>query len=189
MRKILALIVVIVVIILISHCISKRKEGFDLFSNQKKLEQQFLPNSQNVSEYVVDTMVCSPDCCGQQFPSIDGMTLDEYNKCVNDRGIKTDYVRSNYTCANGVNGVGCPCIKSNAMKFLINRGNNSRYNINTIDDSMYIKMKPVKPYNYEKSPLEKLELDKSIFVNEPKQNDLKLQRVNQNLDNLQMDSS
>lgn len=81
-----------------------------------------------VQDKLVDTMACHPDCCGDQWPvPFDGLTAGEIEQRLQEQNLSNDgpYIRTNMTCANGVNGVGCPCIKKDPYLFLVNRGNNT----------------------------------------------------------------
>ena len=68
--------------------------------------------------YKIDTNLCSPDCCGSQWPTSFEMKKDPRIK----EG--DEYISTNMTCT-GLRGRGCVCSNKNQFNFLKNRGNNS----------------------------------------------------------------
>ena len=68
--------------------------------------------------YKIDTNICSPDCCGSQWPVSFQMKKDDRIK-EGDENVST-----NMTCT-GLRGRGCVCSNKNQFNFLKNRGNNS----------------------------------------------------------------
>lgn len=185
MHKLAFLVGVIAVIVIFCHCLRVNYESFDSLFGSKLLDGQFADQNASVKDFLVDNMTCHPLCCGGQMPSIDGMSSAELKRCIDSRGQAGPFVRTNYTCGNGINGVGCPCINTKAYKFLVNRGENS-HSINVVEPTFLIRTTEPVPYNDQEysSAFEKLQKTKSIFVEEPKENDLTLQRQGQNLDNL-----
>ncbi|VVU94870.1 hypothetical protein CPAV1605_595 [seawater metagenome] len=80
----------------------------------------------------VDLDVCSPACCGSQWPT--GIKLTD--KTITELDIINKYVPSNYTCSGTGKGQGpgCVCIPKSQRKFLYNRGGNRQtFNLNNID--------------------------------------------------------
>ena len=67
-----------------------------------------------------DTFMCSPDCCGPQWPVSFDVKRDPRIK---ENDIGTKYVSTNLTC-NGIRGAGCVCATKKQRKFLQTRGNN-----------------------------------------------------------------
>ena len=99
----------------------------------QELDQYYLPGSVDVDDLLVDTMVCHPNCCDDQWPvSYDGLTADEIQNLISPK-FDSPYVRTGYTCTSGENGVGCPCITKKAYANLVNRGQNLDDMISSID--------------------------------------------------------
>lgn len=186
------LIIIVLLIILIiwaskSSTPQSYVEGFNAprISGQHsspQLDQYYLPNN-NIQHLTVDKMVCSPDCCGNQQPNIyDGLTSSQLGDTISST-LQTSadgpYVRTNYTCGNGKNGMGCPCITKDSYWNLVNRGQSSdQYNEN-LDDSLLIS----EPYHPSYPSHDSLELNQSIYAENLKINDYPLIR-SQDLSNI-----
>jgi len=69
------------------------------------------------SGFKMDTNMCSPDCCGNQWPVSFDMKKDDRIKGNNN-------ISTNMTCT-GSRGRGCVCSDKKQFDFLKNRGNNS----------------------------------------------------------------
>uniref|UniRef100_A0A6C0LTR2 Uncharacterized protein n=1 Tax=viral metagenome TaxID=1070528 RepID=A0A6C0LTR2_9ZZZZ len=153
------------------------------YQSSKELDRYYEGATVGIEDYLVDNMTCHPSCCGDQWPvPFDGMTGAEVEKCITERGKPGPFVRTNYTCANGINGVGCPCIKRDPYLFLVNRGNNVHYmGVNEIEPSFLIRNDVVPSKYEEQTPYEQIQSQRSMFRNEPKINDLSLQREPQDL--------
>lgn len=68
--------------------------------------------------YKIDTNMCSPDCCGNQWP-VSFLTKKDNRIKEGD-----EYIATNMTCT-GMKGRGCVCSDKKQFDFLKNRGNNS----------------------------------------------------------------
>lgn len=164
-------------------------EQFDIspYESSKELDHYYEDNTNGIENYLVDNMTCDPSCCGDQWPvPFDGMTAAEINQSIENRGSPGPFVRTNHTCGNGINGVGCPCINKKAYKFIVNHGQNA-HNITEIEPTFLINRDVVKPYDLsnESSPYEQLQYKKSMFVDKPMLNDLELRRPAENINNVQ----
>jgi hypothetical protein len=75
------------------------------------------PNDKSIYENGLNTNLCSPSCCGNQWAvpfklPIDGLT------CTSE----DDYIPSNYFCSNSTQNSGCVCLKKSQDEYLNNRG-------------------------------------------------------------------
>jgi hypothetical protein len=142
-------------------------------------------STQGIKPFLVDTMTCSPACCGSQWPvPFDNLSSGQLEGCIRtaNGGPSTDYVRSNYTCANGPEGRGCPCIDKRAYEFLGKRGNNNSDLIGYIDPSFIIKTNtsgaqvgnqgPMGINRDSYNPYEQLKASQSYYTNERLLNDV-----------------
>lgn len=91
-----------------------------LFFSKSKLEA-FGEAEDLSSNYKMDTNMCSPDCCGSQWPVSFAITRDER---IEQDEIGDKYVPTNMTCT-GLRGRGCVCSDKQQYEFLKSRGNNS----------------------------------------------------------------
>lgn len=73
------------------------------------------------SSYKIDTNICSPDCCGSQWPV---SFVKKQDDRIKTNEIGTKYLPTNMTCS-GLKGRGCVCADKEQYKFLKTRGNNS----------------------------------------------------------------
>ena len=160
------------------------------------MDEYYEGSTKGVEDYLVDNMTCHPSCCGDQWPvPFDGLTSREVESCIENRGTPGPFVRTNYTCANGINGVGCPCINKKAYLLLTNHGRVPRTpEIGTIEPTFLIRDGSVPDGSYEgvknkitsmMSPYEEIQSKRSMFVDTPKLNDLELQRSQTDLSNVQ----
>lgn len=78
--------------------------------------EQFGQENDLSGNYKIDTNMCSPDCCGSQWPVSFATKKD--NRIKGDKNIAT-----NMTCT-GHRGRGCVCSDNKQFEFLKNRGNN-----------------------------------------------------------------
>jgi hypothetical protein len=183
----IAIILVLGTLILVFCCLSmENKENFTAspYSSSNELDKYYQGSTVGVEDYLVDNMTCHPSCCGDQWPvPFDGLTSGEIEKCIENRGKPGPFVRTNYTCANGLNGQGCPCIKTGPYKFLVNRGQNA-HSVDEVEPTFIIRNDITKS-NYEESPSEVIQNKRSMFRNQPKINDTELQREPVNLSRIQ----
>jgi len=93
---------------------------FYLLSN--KMKETFANGSSNLKGcYKMDTNMCSPDCCGKQWP----LSFDvQRDPRIKDGELGTKYIPTNMTCS-GKMGTGCVCADKKQYTFLSNRGNNA----------------------------------------------------------------
>ncbi|AGF85344.1 hypothetical protein QJ854_gp438 [Moumouvirus goulette] len=97
-------------------------ERFQINSNDpKQLKYFYKPMSSQLSNLTIDTNLCHPDCCGTQWPFSDGLNTNQIINNISNMN-STNNLRSNYTCARGENGIGCPCLTVNTHKLITNRG-------------------------------------------------------------------
>jgi len=123
----------------------------------------------------IDTIECHPSCCGSQWPiSLDGLTAKEIQQKMALASKDDQYIRTNYTCANGKNGVGCPCISKDMYMKLVNRGQNVNYSEKLASN----------PKNTMASIQNDLLTEQDFGISR-KMNDLELQRQPQDLSNVQ----
>ena len=96
-------------------------------------------STRGVEDYLVDNMVCSKKCCGDQWPTpFDGLDAEEIQESISKPGFPGPFVRTNMTCANGIGGVGCPCVPAKAYEFIANRGNGA-HSIRDIEPTLFIR--------------------------------------------------
>jgi len=92
---------------------------FYLLSN--KMKETFNGGSNLKGCYKMDTNMCSPDCCGKQWPLSFDVKRDPRIK---EGELGTKYIATNMTCS-GKMGTGCVCADKKQYTFLSNRGNNA----------------------------------------------------------------
>ena len=100
----LILLVIMFLIFIMPKMTQKTNESFTPLDDCKK----------------VDTFMCSPDCCGQQWPISFDVKRDPR---IGKNDIGTKYASTNLTCS-GIYGTGCVCATKKQKKFLQTRGNN-----------------------------------------------------------------
>lgn len=152
-----------------------------------ELAQYYLPITPGKKGLLIDTLQCSPDCCGESwYVPFDGLTPSQIQKRI-ATGVVGDggpYIRTNYTCGDGKGGSGCPCVTKDAYLNLANRGQPYDPRLEHIDPTFYVggNLQTDKPV-----PARIRAQDgKSVFVPHPRLNDLELQREPQNISNLQV---
>lgn len=183
-RTMIIILIVGALILVYWMCSKERVENFSNspYSASKELDQYYDPNS-DIDDLKVDNLTCHPSCCGDQWPvPFDGLSSYEINSCLQTQGERGPFVRSNMTCANGINGVGCPCLTTKAYLNLANRGQNA-HSVEEVEPTFYIKREVVKPMVYN-TPYEEIQIRKSSFSDKRTLNDLELSRPTQNLSNL-----
>ena len=92
---------------------------FYLLSN--KMNESFNGGSNLKGCYKMDTNMCSPDCCGKQWPLSFDLKKDPRIK---EGELGTKYIPTNMTCS-GKMGTGCVCADKKQYTFLSKRGNNA----------------------------------------------------------------
>ena len=102
------LLLLILLAVLIMYFMCNSKETFNSGSGLRNC-------------YKMDTNMCSPDCCGTQWPVSFNVKKDPRIK---EGDIGTKYIPTNLTCT-GKTGSGCVCADKKQFKFLANRGNNA----------------------------------------------------------------
>lgn len=162
-------------------------ESFIPMGSNRELNKFYEEPTAGVKNHLVDTMTCSKSCCGDSLMhSFDGLTSEEFQRNMSEIQNSTGpYVRTNYTCANGPGGVGCPCIDKQSYKFITNHGHNS-HSIQAIEPTFLLggDVRPFGPKDDEYTPYEVLLTQTSMFVNTPKLNDLELGRMPNPVDNV-----
>lgn len=126
------IIVIVILLIIIYFLFLSDKsqntypERFDMAENQftnfdqkTKLDNYYTPMSHQLS--TIDNAICSPDCCGTQWPMSDGLTAEDIKYQISNMN-NSNNIGTNYTCSNGNNGRGCPCLTSRSYNMLSNRG-------------------------------------------------------------------
>uniref|UniRef100_A0A6C0CD31 Uncharacterized protein n=1 Tax=viral metagenome TaxID=1070528 RepID=A0A6C0CD31_9ZZZZ len=134
---------VVVVFLLIWFYYNRKVENFDGTNEldwSTELDRFYDgASTRGVEDYLVDNMVCSKKCCGDQWPTpFDGLDAEEIQQSILKPGFPGPFVRTNMTCANGIDGVGCPCIPARAYEFLANRGDGA-HNIRDIEPTLFIR--------------------------------------------------
>lgn len=184
-NRIMVIILIVGALILAYWILSReRTEGFSNspYSASKSLDK-FYEQNQDIADLKVDNLTCHPSCCGDQWPvPFDGLDSHEIESCLETGGERGPFVRSNMTCANGINGVGCPCLTKPAYLNLANRGQNAR-SVDEPDPTFFIKREVVKPMVYN-TPYEEIQIRKSSFSDKRTLNDLELTRPSKDLSNL-----
>jgi len=135
--------VVVVLLILFYYMMNKNVENFDGTNEldwSSELDRFYDGSStRGVEDYLVDNMVCSKKCCGDQWPTpFDGLDAEEIQQSISKPGYPGPFVRTNMTCANGIGGVGCPCVPARAYEFLANRGDGA-HSIRDIEPTLFIR--------------------------------------------------
>jgi hypothetical protein len=185
------LIIILVAVLILVYLFLSNKQQPQLIvipeqfnTSSQELEKYYLPGSTGVEDLLVDTAVCHPSCCGDQWPTpFEGLTANEIEQSVSSRSQNGPFVRTGYTCAGGENGVGCPCISKDAYMHLANRGQGTSGTQNI--EPTFILRNQSQNGTYQVTPYEQLQTQKSVFVNHPKMNDLKLEHESQDLSNIQ----
>ena len=170
--------------------------GSSSYRSAANLDEYYEGSTRGVEDYLVDNMTCHPSCCGDQWPvPFDGLTSQEVETCIETRGNSGPFVRTNYTCANGINGVGCPCINKKGYMMLVNHGRIPRSSeLGQVEPTFLIRNKTTHEGTYDEvssrissmmTPYEEIQTKRSMFVDKPKLNDLELSRSQTDLSNVQ----
>lgn len=176
-----------------SESVSNVPEYFGPMGSSRELNKFYEEPTAGVKHDLVDTMMCSKSCCGDaSMPSFDGLTSEEFQRNISEmqNNAGGPYVRTNYTCANGPGGVGCPCIDKQSYNFLTNHGSNS-HSIQEIEPTFLLGADLGKQRFFDLTdqdapytPYEVIQTSKSMFSNSPKLNDLELGRTPNPIDNV-----
>lgn len=141
-EQIIAIIIVVLILYVgISYYYRpiERTEQFSPFASSKELNQYYDGSTVGIKNKLVDNMVCSKKCCGDNWPTpFDGLSSAEIQQSISTMGNDGPFVRTNYTCANGIEGVGCPCIDKDAYKFIVNHGTSRNNNITQVEPTFLI---------------------------------------------------
>lgn len=158
------------------------------YQSSKELDKYYNGSTVGIEDYLIDNMTCHPSCCGDQWPvPFDGLTSGEIEKCIENRGKAGPFVRTSYSCGNGINGTGCPCVNKEAYKFLVNRGQNS-HTIDSVEPTFLIRNDIVTPDD-QLTPFEAIQVKKSMYSDDRTINDLDLRRSTTDLTNVQSSGS
>jgi hypothetical protein len=194
MSNIKVLIIVAIVVLFCFLSMNMTKESFKSvqypgstpYVSAANLDEFYEGSTKGIEDYLVDNMTCHPSCCGTQWPvPFDGLTSNEVESCIETRGTPGPFVRTNYTCANGINGVGCPCITKKAYAFIANHGREPRPSDLAKIEPTFLIRKNVEPNNPYLSPYEEIQSKRSMFTDGRRLSDLELQRPETDLSNVQ----
>lgn len=191
------ILIILIVVLIIYFLFFRKNRGTELFTQDaSKFNQPNIINSNHSIKYngdlfqsetsdidglLIDKLKCHPDCCGDSwYTPFDGLTSDQIKQAISTGMKGGPYIRTNYTCANGPNGAGCPCVTKEAYLNLANRGQNVWTN-EYIEPTLTVG-------NNTLSISKSIPCDfgnKSVRVNHPKLNDLEMQREPQLLSHVQ----
>ena len=125
-------VLIVIVVIVVIYLLFRNQRKCTDAANIARQRAQNLIDARGAEGYAsmdrsidglrVDALECHPDCCGFDHEPYDGLTPIQLKQRLM-RNVTSDsqYPRSNYTCANGPNGIGCPCFTPRAYENLINR--------------------------------------------------------------------
>ncbi|XWV26306.1 hypothetical protein QJ857_gp0768 [Tupanvirus soda lake] len=189
--KVIWIAVLIIALIVLYYALGDDKQKQQPYYSEtfipasQELDQYYLPGSNGADDLLIDTMICDPKCCGDQWPApYDGLTADELKQTIASVANNGSYVRTSYTCANGEGGVGCPCVTPKAYLNLTNRSQGIG-NLNDIEPTFRAKNTVALQQHLQMSPLTQAQLQVSPYRNYPKMNDLTIERNPDDLTNLQ----
>lgn len=95
--------------------------------------------SASLSGLSVDSVRCDPSCCSfNTTPTYDNLTSGEIATVLATRHEKSPYIKTDYTCANGAGGVGCPCVTKSTYNMIASRGQNTGDPSANLDPSLYV---------------------------------------------------
>ncbi|XWV25051.1 hypothetical protein QJ856_gp0726 [Tupanvirus deep ocean] len=190
--KVIWIVVLVIVLIILYYALiddkQKQRPQYypETFSTAaQELEQYYLPGSNGADDLLIDTMICDPKCCGDQWPApYDGLTADELKQTIASVANNGSFVRTNYTCANGDGGVGCPCVTPKAYLNLTNRSQGIG-SLNDIEPTFRSKNQVALQQYVPAISISQDQLQMSPYRDYPKMNDLLVQRSPDNLTYLQ----
>src|SRR5437763_121919 len=64
------------------------------YQSSNELDSYFAGPNADIKDYLVDNLTCHPDCCGDQMPSLDGMTGAELEDCLRNPYPRGPYIRT-----------------------------------------------------------------------------------------------
>lgn len=129
-------VLIVIVVIVVIYLLFRNQRKCTDAANIAKQRAQDLTYTRGTEGYAqvdgsidglrVDALECHPDCCGFDTEPYDGLTPTQLKQRIM-RNVTSESCtpRSNYTCANGPNGVGCPCFTPRAYTNLVNRSQRS----------------------------------------------------------------
>lgn len=124
-------------IVLVMFIIFYNYNMYENFTKDREISFINESDAENINNKVIDTKICHPSCCSNQWPRpFDNMTEYELTSYLKESHSPNNFVTTNYTCANGDGGSGCPCINNDSYFLLINRGNNLS-NVKHIEPNFY----------------------------------------------------
>ena len=110
MSNILVCVILVILILGVIYQLILKKESFENDSGS------------NLNEcYKLDTNMCSPDCCGSQWPISFDIQKDPRIK---EGELGGKFISTNMTCS-GKMGTGCVCASRSQYSFLSDRGTNA----------------------------------------------------------------
>lgn len=122
-NTVIIIIVVLVIIYIIYQSVQKPQQ---VIVTEKFDSNSELDNFYQTQNSGIDAIECDPSCCGfgdkNWSAPFEGLTADQIKQSIISKVSASPSIRSNYTCANGPNGVGCPCFDKNTYNDLVNRG-------------------------------------------------------------------
>jgi len=192
-KSCLNIIIVIAIALFLLWWLSKprqiRIEPF-ITDPSPELNRYYEGGTAGIKDLLIDRMKCDPSCCGDMradfYGEMNPLELQQAlaSSMTGDGG---PYVRTNYQCANGVGGTGCPCITPKAYLNLANRGLPEPTYPGEINPTFWVGADVAqKELEYPPVPARIRSQDgKSIFVPSPKINDLQLQRAPEPVTNVQ----
>lgn len=177
-RKTITILVVVAVILVVLWWGSSEH-----FTASQVLDTYY-QGSSDIESKLIDQLTCSKSCCGDQYPApFDGLTSNEIYATLSESHMKSPNIRTNYTCADGPGGVGCPCVKQDAYLNLVNHGSNGS-SMDVVEPTFFIDAYDPMQDNF-MSPYEVLQAAKSMRAPTVKLNDLVQQRAPISLANVQ----
>lgn len=202
-NKILTIIIIIIVLLLVYFLFFRNNPGsaYEPFCNDNtrvnnycasryyqsspELNKFYDNNSDGIQNLKIDTMTCHPSCCGFPTATYDGLTSDEIKNTIAANMYQEPlsshpYVRTSYTCANGENGVGCPCVTPRAYLNLANRSQNVGSAID-IEPTFLLNKEET---HHELTPEQLRQSKLSTYSATRRMNDLQVQKKQYNVDHV-----
>jgi hypothetical protein len=121
-NTIIIVVIILVIVAIIYYFFIKpvpvKKESFNIVSDTSSLSKYY--DTSALKDIALDKIPSHPSCCGTQWPMSDNLTPAQIQQKISN--IDPTKISSNYTCANGPNGIGCPCLTQSSHSNLANRG-------------------------------------------------------------------